>query len=40
MKGLDWVGKLPEDVVSACQDVKALIVYVDCPGTHTSEALG
>lgn len=40
VKGLDWVGRLPEDVVSACQDVKALIVYVDCPGTHTSEALG
>jgi cytidyltransferase-like protein len=40
VKGSDWAGKLPEDVVKACREVGAIIVYVDTPGTHTSEALG
>ena len=38
VKGSDWAGKLPEDVVKACREAGAMIVYVDAPGTHTSEA--
>ena len=40
VKGQDWAGKLPADVVMACQEVGALIVFVDTPGVHTSEAIG
>lgn len=39
-KGIDWAGKLPEDVATACREVGCLVVFVDCPGTHTSEAIG
>ncbi len=40
VKGLDWAGKLPADVLTACQEVGAMVVYVHTPGTHTSEAMG
>ena len=38
VKGADWRGRLPEDVLAACQVVGAEIVYVDTPGRHVSEA--
>lgn len=38
VKGIDWAGKLPADVVTACREVGALIVYVDTDGTHASAA--
>ena len=40
VKGADWAGKLPDDVVEACREAGTMIVYVHTPGTHTSEALG
>jgi D-beta-D-heptose 7-phosphate kinase/D-beta-D-heptose 1-phosphate adenosyltransferase len=40
VKGPDWQGKLPEDVLKACQDVGARIEYVHTRGRHTSEARG
>ena len=39
VKGSDWAGRLPADVVDACRDVGCLIVYVETPGKHTSEAM-
>lgn len=39
VKGEDWAGKLPKDVLVACREVGCTIVYVDTPGTHTSETL-
>lgn len=39
VKGLEWAGKLPMDVVDACHAVGCLMVFVDTPGTHTSETL-
>jgi len=40
VKGSDWFGKLPQDVIDACALAGTLIVYVDTPGRHTSEARG
>jgi len=40
VKGVDWAGTLPRDVVAACREAGALIVYVEAPGTHVSEAVG
>lgn len=39
-KGSEWAGKLPEDVKTACREMGVQIVYVEAPGTHTSEAIG
>jgi D-beta-D-heptose 7-phosphate kinase/D-beta-D-heptose 1-phosphate adenosyltransferase len=39
VKGSDWAGRLPVEVVEACRAVGAMIVYLDVPGTHTSEAM-
>jgi glycerol-3-phosphate cytidylyltransferase-like family protein len=39
VKGVDSAGRLPHDVVQACRDVNALIVFVDHGVTvHTSDA--
>ena len=38
VKGMDWAGQLPADVIGACADVGCQIVYVHTPGHHTSEA--
>lgn len=38
VKGKDWEGRLPEAVVSACDEVGARIVFVDTEEKHTSEA--
>lgn len=38
VKGLDWAGELPTDVIDACDEVGCQIVYVHTPGRHTSEA--
>ena len=38
VKGQDWRGKLPEDVLAACQAVGTEIVFVDTPGKHVSQA--
>ena len=40
VKGKDWASGLPGDVVTACREVGALMVFVDCPGTSTTEAIG
>lgn len=40
VKGIDWEGKLPQDVIDACREVNCTIVYVDTPGRHVSEARG
>lgn len=40
VKGEDWRGRLPTDIVDACMDVGTEIVFVDTPGKHTSEARG
>jgi cytidyltransferase-like protein len=40
VKGADWRGKLPADVMNACAEAGTQIVYVDTPGRHTSEARG
>ena len=40
VKGMDWWGKLPADVVEACRANGAAIVFVQTPGRHTSEAKG
>jgi cytidyltransferase-like protein len=38
VKGEDWIDKLPKDVVRACKEVGAEIVFVKAAGTHTSDA--
>ena len=37
VKGVEWAGRLPEDVETACRKAKTLIVFVDTPGRHVSE---
>lgn len=37
IKGVDWAGKLPQDVIDACRAVGCLIVYVDTERKHTSD---
>ena len=34
VKGSDWAGKLPADVVAACVEVGAVVRFVDCERTH------
>lgn len=31
VKGIDWVKRLPAEVVEACHDVQCLVVYVETP---------
>lgn len=38
VKGIDWVGKLPDDVREACKTAGTQIVFVDTDGTHGSDA--
>lgn len=38
VKGEDWAGKLPLDVIQACREVGAGIVFVYAPGVHGTEA--
>lgn len=38
-KGSDWRGKLPEDVLAACQEVGARIVYTDTQARTSTERL-
>lgn len=37
IKGPDWKGRLPEDVLQACEQTGTGIVFVDTPGRHVSE---
>jgi cytidyltransferase-like protein len=37
VKGVDWAGHLPADVVAACVETGARIVFVDTTRTHGSE---
>lgn len=37
IKGIDWEGRLPEDVRAACEEVGTHICYVETPGRHVSE---
>ena len=39
VKGWDWIGKLPQDVVDACASVGAAIVYVPTQGRTSTERL-
>ena len=36
VKGVDWVGKLPEDVMAACVEVGAVMAFVHTERTHCS----
>ena len=38
-KGMDWRDRLPEDVLEACRRKRVALLFVDTPGTHTSEAI-
>ena len=37
VKGEDWLDRLPEDVILACNEVGTVIAYVETPGRHVSE---
>ena len=39
VKGVDWAGKLSEEIRQACAACGCAIVYVDTDETHTSERL-
>lgn len=39
VKGSDWCGKLPEDVLKACQEVGAQIVYTETQSKTSTERL-
>ena len=39
VKGMDWMGKLPPDVVVACSQVGARVVFTATECRHTSEAI-
>jgi cytidyltransferase-like protein len=36
VKGVDWVGKLPEDVMAACLEVGAVMAFVRTNSIHCS----
>lgn len=38
VKGEDWQERLPEDVLTACNDCGTIIAYVETPGRHVSES--
>ena len=38
VKGVDWAGQLPDDVVQACEKAGTLIVFVSTDAKHTREA--
>ena len=40
VKGPDWKGQLPADVLDACQEAGTQIVYTGTQGRHTREARG
>lgn len=40
VKGEDWRGQLPDEILAACQSVGAEIRFVETPGKHVSEAHG
>lgn len=39
VKGSDWAGRLPSDVVEACRSVGTLVVYVDTQERTSTERL-
>jgi hypothetical protein len=39
VKGSDWRGKLPQDVLDACQLAETEIIYTDTPSRSSSERL-
>jgi cytidyltransferase-like protein len=39
VKGIDWLDRLPPDVLEACRQAKTAREYVHTPGKHTSQAL-
>lgn len=39
VKGEDWRGRLPEDVLAACAETGCHVVYVNTPGVHVSETM-
>jgi cytidyltransferase-like protein len=40
VKGIDWKDALPSDVLAACEEVGARIVYVDAEMGHLEDRLG
>lgn len=40
VKGPDWRGQLPDEVLAACQETGTAIAFVNTPGTHGREARG
>lgn len=38
VKGIDWDGRLPEDVLNACYQTGTAIAFVNTDGRHVSEA--
>jgi len=38
VKGCDWTGRLPEDVIAACDATGTAIAFVDTEGLHVSDA--
>ena len=39
VKGADWCGRMPAEVIEACADVGCDIRFVDAPGRHVSETI-
>jgi glycerol-3-phosphate cytidylyltransferase-like family protein len=39
VKGDDWTGRLPADVLAACAETGCEVAYVHTPGVHVSETL-
>ena len=39
VKGEEWAGHVPGDVLDACRDVDARLLFVHTPGRHTADAL-
>ena len=40
VKGPDWEGRLPEEVLLACEEVGTSIAFLETPGRHVREARG
>lgn len=40
VKGKDWAGQLPDDVITACQDCWTRIVFLDTQSRTSTERLG
>lgn len=39
VKGIDWKGKLPADVIAFCEEIGTAILFVDTLGKSSTERL-